>query len=37
MQHLIDQLFACEVPNVAPDGSVTVKILDISEIEKLMK
>lgn len=37
MQQLIDQLFACEMPNVAPDGAITVKIFDISEIEKLMK
>ena len=33
MQSLIDQLFACEVPNYAPNGRSTFYILDLKKIE----
>jgi DNA mismatch repair protein MutL len=37
MQQLIDELFACQVPEVAPDGSKVLKIIQVSEIDKLLK
>jgi len=37
MQTMIDELFSCSVPEIAPDGQRIVKILSISEIEKLMR
>lgn len=33
MSGLIDQLFACENPNYAPNGGATFHILDVSKIE----
>ena len=33
MQSLVDQLFACEVPNYAPNGRSTFHILDLKKIE----
>jgi len=36
MQDLIDQLFACQVPEHAPDGSPILKILNYNEIAKLI-
>ena len=36
MQQLIDELFACQVPDVAPDGSKILRIIQIQEIEKLI-
>lgn len=36
MQQLIDELFACHVPDVAPDGSKVLKIIQVHEIEKLI-
>lgn len=37
MQSIIDELFGCQVPETAPDGSRILKILPVSEIEKLIK
>jgi len=37
MQQLIDELFACQVPDVAPDGSKVLKIILVHEIEKLIR
>jgi len=37
MQQLIDELFACQVPEVAPDGSKVLKIIQVSEIDKLIR
>ncbi|MBK7171830.1 MAG: DNA mismatch repair endonuclease MutL [Bacteroidales bacterium] len=36
MQSLIDQLFACKVPDMAPDGKQILRILNQIEIEKLL-
>ncbi len=36
MRELIDQLFACEVPNYAPDGNPVISIIAMDEIEKRM-
>ncbi len=36
MQTIIDELFGCKVPEVAPDGSRILKILVSSEIEKIL-
>ncbi|MEI6061682.1 MAG: DNA mismatch repair endonuclease MutL [Bacteroidota bacterium] len=36
MQQLIDELFGCQVPDVAPDGSKVLKIIPASEIDKLI-
>ncbi len=33
MQSLVDQLFACEIPNYAPNGRSTFYILDLKKIE----
>jgi len=37
MQQLIDELFACQMPDVAPDGSKILKIIQVTEIDKLIK
>ena len=37
MQQLIDELFACQVPEVAPDGSKILKIIQVQEIDKLLR
>ena len=37
MQQLIDELFACHVPDVAPDGSKVLKIIQVHEIDKLIR
>lgn len=37
MQQLIDELFACQVPDVAPDGSKVLKIIPVNEIDKLLR
>ncbi|NOX85335.1 MAG: DNA mismatch repair endonuclease MutL [Chlorobi bacterium] len=37
MADLFNRLFACKVPEVAPDGSKIVTIIALSDIEKLMK
>jgi DNA mismatch repair protein MutL len=37
MQQLIDELFACQVPEVAPDGSKVLKIIQVHEIDKLIR
>ncbi len=37
MQLLIDELFACQVPDVAPDGSKVLRIIPASEIDKLIR
>ncbi len=34
MDHLVDQLFACESPNFSPDGKPVLTILPIEDIEK---
>jgi DNA mismatch repair protein MutL len=36
MQQLIDELFACQVPDVAPDGSRVLRIIQVQEIDKLI-
>jgi DNA mismatch repair protein MutL len=36
MQQLIDELFACRVPDIAPDGSRVLKIIQVQEIDKLI-
>lgn len=35
MQHLVDELFACENPNYSPTGKKILTILNTSEIDKL--
>jgi DNA mismatch repair protein MutL len=37
MQQMIDELFACKVPEIAPDGSKVLKIIQVSEIDKLIR
>jgi DNA mismatch repair protein MutL len=37
MQELIDQLFACEIPNYTPSGSLIVRILDLEELDSHFK
>jgi DNA mismatch repair protein MutL len=37
MQALIDELFSCQVPDIAPDGSKILKILSSGEIEKILR
>jgi len=34
MQDLVDKLFACQHPNIAPDGKPTISILGIDELDK---
>ena len=36
MQQLIDELFACQVPDIAPDGTRVLKIIQVHEIDKLI-
>jgi len=36
MQQLIDELFACQVPDIAPDGSKILRIIPVHEIDKLI-
>ena len=36
MQLLIDELFSCQVPEIALDGSKILKIIQVGEIEKLI-
>ncbi|MBN1118081.1 MAG: DNA mismatch repair endonuclease MutL [Bacteroidales bacterium] len=35
MQHLVDELFACENPNYTPTGKKVLAILNLEELEKL--
>jgi len=37
MRNLIDQLFACELPYLTPDGRHTVITFDLGDIEKLFQ
>ncbi len=37
MAALFDSLFACEMPEVAPDGSNVVSIIPLSDLEKYLK
>lgn len=37
MQQIIDELFACSIPDLAPDGSKIMKIIPVNEIEKLIR
>jgi len=37
MQQLIDELFACQVPETAPDGSKVFRIIPTNEIDKLLR
>lgn len=37
MRHLIDQLFACETPYVAPNGKLTIVTFDLNEVAKLFE
>ena len=34
MQDLVDKLFACQQPNLSPDGKPTITILGVDELEK---
>ena len=34
MENLIDELFACEQPYLAPNGRLTISSFDVSELEK---
>ena len=34
---LVDDLFSCQEPSIAPDGKPTFKILNINEIDQLFK
>jgi DNA mismatch repair protein MutL len=36
MQLLIDELFSCQVPDIAPDGSRVLRIIQVNEIDKLI-
>ncbi|MFZ4546865.1 MAG: DNA mismatch repair endonuclease MutL [Bacteroidales bacterium] len=36
MQLLIDELFSCQIPEIAPDGSKILKIIQAGDIEKLI-
>jgi DNA mismatch repair protein MutL len=36
MQSIIDELFSCKMPEIAPDGSRIIRILTSAEIEKLL-
>ncbi|MCM1109099.1 MAG: DNA mismatch repair endonuclease MutL [Clostridium sp.] len=37
MENLVDGLFACAVPNYAPDGKIIIAILEQTEIETLFR
>jgi len=37
MQLIVDELFACQIPEIAADGSKIVRVLAIREIEKLFQ
>ncbi|HYV95530.1 MAG TPA: DNA mismatch repair endonuclease MutL [Chitinophagales bacterium] len=37
MRHLIDQLFACKTPYVAPNGKLTILTFDLDEVGKLFE
>jgi DNA mismatch repair protein MutL len=37
MQDLVDKLFACQQPNISPDGKPTITILPLEELEKKFK
>jgi DNA mismatch repair protein MutL len=37
MQTIIDELFSCKVPEIAPDGSRILRILTSSEIDKILR
>lgn len=37
MTHLINQLFACHLPNYTPDGNIIISVISDDEIEKRMK
>jgi DNA mismatch repair protein MutL len=37
MANLFDELFACQLPDVAPDGSPVVSIVPIEELERFLK
>ncbi len=37
MQSIIDELFSCKVPQLAPDGSPVLKILNAADLEKILR
>lgn len=37
MEHLVNGLFACGIPNYAPDGKIIIAILEQTEIETLFR
>jgi DNA mismatch repair protein MutL len=37
MQQIVDELFASSLPDIAPDGSKILKIIPLSEIDKLIR
>jgi DNA mismatch repair protein MutL len=37
MQDLVDKLFACQHPNISPEGKPTISIIAVDELEKRLK
>jgi len=37
MQDLVDKLFACQHPNISPEGKPTISIISIEELDKRFK
>jgi len=37
IEDIFHRLFACEVPEISPDGKSIVSIIALSDFEKLMK
>jgi len=37
MSSLFDRLFACKIPDVAPDGSNIVSIIPLTDLENYLK
>lgn len=37
MQGIVDSLFACQMPNFAPDGKTAITIMETAEIDRLFK
>jgi DNA mismatch repair protein MutL len=37
MQDMVDKLFACQQPNLSPDGKPIIHILQTDDIEKRFK
>jgi hypothetical protein len=37
MSDIFDRLFACQVPEVTPDGKKTMTIISLPDVDQLMK